>query len=147
MRESNTPLQIAREAGQQAPACSHLAQDEEGPQALLDQAGSLPKGTHRQRVGDRLAEEPVLLVPAAGAQVRVRDQRGSRLQPPLAQDLHHIVMTATKRRDEAGPIVMAREREGRQLQAGDPAFGARLQLQALLCRKRQPHHLHQVVGI
>jgi hypothetical protein len=57
------------------------------------------------------------------------------------------VMTAAERRDEACPIVMVREREGRQVQVGDPAFGARLQLQALLCRKRQSHHLHQVVGI
>ena len=55
-------------------------------------------------------------------------------------------MAPTERCDEACRVVMVQQGEGRQVQACDPAFGAGLQERALLCRKGESHHLHEVSG-
>ena len=55
-------------------------------------------------------------------------------------------MAPTERCDEARRVVMVQQGEGCQVQACDPAFGARLQERALLCRKGESHHLHEVGG-
>src|SRR3989442_5653491 len=66
----------------------------ECPAVLLDQAGSLLRSRSRQRMGDRLGEQPVLFVPATGATMQLRDQRGGRLLQPLAQSLSKQVVIA-----------------------------------------------------
>src|SRR5207247_8205189 len=53
-------------------------------------------------------------------------------------------MAATEAREVAGGILPPLQGTRRQLQAGDPAFGAGVQQRALLGRKRQSPALHQV---
>ena len=47
----------------------------ERPGALLDQADGLLESRSRQRMGDRRGVELLLLVPATGALMEIRDQR------------------------------------------------------------------------
>src|SRR2546428_10982757 len=79
------------------PAAQRLqlgARAEAGPQALLEQAGSLLKGRSGQGMGGRLGAAALLRVPAAGAQVQGWGQRGSGLPQALAQDLSKQVVIA-----------------------------------------------------
>ena len=81
-----------------------------------------------------------------GLQQKVLDGFTLTAQHFLQQILHHIAMTAAERRDEACRVIMIEQGKCRQVQAGDPAFGARLQQPTLLGRQRQAYHLDEIGG-
>ena len=55
-------------------------------------------------------------------------------------------MAAGERLDEAGGVVLAMQGEGRELQADNPAFGARFQSGDVCHRETETHHLIEELG-
>ena len=80
----------------------------------------------------RIAQRRAQPLQHTGLQQKVLDGFTLTAQHFLQQVLHHIAMTAAERRDEACRVIMVVQGKGRQMQASDPAFGARLQQPTLL---------------
>ena len=71
---------------------------------------------------------------------------GLTLQDLLDQVVDDVAVVPGEAGDEAGDVVAPLHRERRQLERGDPAFGAPLQRGDVLRRQLQPHHLVEVRG-
>ena len=69
---------------------------------------------------------------------------GLALQDLLDQVVDDVAVVAGEAGDEAGDVVAPLHRERRQLERGDPAFGAPLQRRDVLRRQVQAHHLVEV---
>ena len=72
------------------------------------------------------------------------DMLGLTLQDLLDQVVDDVAVVAGEAGDEAGDVVSALHRQRRQLERGDPPFGASLQRGDVLRRQLQSHHLVEV---
>ena len=75
---------------------------------------------------------------------KLRTSLGLALQHLLDQVVDDVPVVAGEAGDEAGDVVSPLHRERRQLERGDPPFGAPLQRCDVLRRQRQSHHLVEV---
>ena len=71
---------------------------------------------------------------------------GLPMQDLFDQVVDDVAAVPRKVRDEAGDIVAPLDRQRRQLESGDPAFGAPLQRGDVSRSEIQPHHLVEVGG-
>ena len=71
---------------------------------------------------------------------------GLPMQDLFDQVVDDVAVVPREARDEAGDIVAPLHRERRQLESGDPAFGAPLQRGDVPRSEIQPHHLVEVGG-
>jgi hypothetical protein len=90
---------------------------------------------------DGVAQWPAQAIENGGAQQEVLDACRLPLQNLLHQVVEHETVAAAEGCDEACRVGSALHRNGRQVQAGDPALGARLQSSDLRLGEVQPHHL------
>ena len=96
--------------------------------------------------GDGIAQRAAQPVQDRGLQQEAPDVLGLALQDLLDQVVDDVAVVPGEAGDEAGDVVAPLHRERRQLECGDPAFGARLQRGDVPRRQGQPHHLVEVGG-
>ena len=70
---------------------------------------------------------------------------GLALQDLFGQEVDNVPVIAGEAVDERGGVLSPLHRERRQLQRGDPSFGAPLQRCDIGCRQHQSHHLVEVL--
>ena len=75
---------------------------------------------------------------------KLADLVGLTLQDLLDQVVDDVAVVPGEAGDEAGDVVSPLHRERRQLERGDPAFGAPLQRRHVPRRQLQAHHLVEV---
>ncbi len=95
-------------------------------------------GVWRERRGactvehERITQRAAHAVQDGGLQQEGLDVRWLACEDFVGQILAHEAVAAAERADEAGPVVPLAHRQRGQLQAGDPALGARLQRRHVL---------------
>ena len=77
---------------------------------------------------------------------KLRTRFGLTLQDLVDQIVHDVAVVAGESPDEPGNVLVALHRERGQLQAGNPAFGARFQGGDVLRREVEAHHLVEKAG-
>jgi hypothetical protein len=65
---------------------------------------------------------------------------GLPLQDFLDQEVDDVAVVPGEAGNEPGDVVTALHGERRQLECGNPSFGARLERCDILCPQRQSHH-------
>ena len=94
--------------------------------------------------GDGVAQRAAQPVQDGGLQQEAPDTFGLPLQDLFDQVVDDVAVVPREAGDEAGDVVAPLHRQRRQLQRGDPAFGASLQRGHVLRSQIQAHHLVEV---
>ena len=101
-----------------------------------EQVASLQRLQHRFAAvlaGDGIAQRAAEPVEDRGLQQEAADLIGLALQDLFDQVVDDVAIVAGEAGDEAGDVVSPLHRERRQLERGDPAFGAALQRRHVRC--------------
>ena len=121
------------------------------PAAVIERdQEQVPPLQRRQRglatalAGDGIAQRAAQPVQDGGLQQELLDMLGLALQDLLGQVVDDVPVVPGEAGDERGDVLSSLHRERRQLERGDPPFGAPLQRGDILCRQRQSHHLVEV---
>ena len=77
---------------------------------------------------------------------KLRIRFGLTLQDLFDQIVHDVAVVSGECLDESGNVLVALHRECRQLQTGNPAFGAGFQCGDVFRREVQAHHLVEKFG-
>ena len=94
--------------------------------------------------GDGIAQWAAQPAQDRGLQQEAPNMIGLTLQDLLDQVVDDVAVVPGEARDEAGDIVTPLDRERRQLERGDPAFGTPFQRGDIRRRQVQIHHLVEV---
>jgi hypothetical protein len=98
--------------------------------------------------GDGVAQRPGQPVEEGGAQQEFSDSVRLVLQHLLHQVVDEESVAAGEGGDEAGDVLLLPQREGGQLQTGDPPFGAGLEGDDVVSRETQTHRpVEEVHGL
>ena len=89
--------------------------------------------------GERITQRPAQTVQHRRSQKEIQRAFRSLVENLLGQIAHDVPVAARERLDETGDVVAALHGERGDLQAGDPALGARFQRLDLVRRKDQSH--------
>ena len=119
------PEEVGEEVVVPVPAPFVVERDDE--QVCTDEVLQGPLAGCRRVAEDCIAERAGELVEDGRLQQERLDRSGLLLQDLLDEVVHHEAVAPRERFDEPGRAGSSPHREGRQLQAGDPPLGARLQ--------------------
>ena len=96
--------------------------------------------------GDGIAQRATQPVENGGLEQEAPHTFGLALEYLFDEIVHDVAVVAGESLDEPGNVRAPPHRECRQLQTGNPAFGARLQGGDFLRRELQIHHLVEKAG-
>ena len=140
--EEARPQHVGEELVVAIPPAAVVERDEEQVPAIQ----RLQHGLAPVLAGDRVAQRAGQAGEDRRLQQEAPDLLGLTVQDLLDQVVDDVAVVPREARDEAGDIVAPLHRQRRQLEGGDPAFGAPLQRGDVPRGEIQPHHLVEVRG-
>ena len=136
------PQHVGEELVIAIPAAAVVERDEEQVPSIE----GLEHGLAVVLAGDGIAQRAGHAGQDRGLQQEAPDTLGLTLQDLLDQVVDDVAVVPGEARDEAGDVVSTLHRERRELERGDPAFGAPLERRDIPRGQVQVHHLVEVCG-